>query len=81
MYWLYNRPMESTLRWLEARFKGEVLEANVRVLKAGHAFGETTELLPGLLRGPAREDRARRLPQHHRQHGARVGHRRGDACS
>ena len=46
MYWLYNRPMESTLRWLEARFKGEVLEANVRVLKAGHAFGETTDLLP-----------------------------------
>jgi len=46
MYWLYNRPMDSTLRWLEARFKGEVLEANVRVLKAGHAFGETTDLLP-----------------------------------
>jgi 2-oxoglutarate ferredoxin oxidoreductase subunit alpha len=46
MYWLYNRPMEPTLRWLEARFKGEVLEANVRVLKAGHAFGETTDLLP-----------------------------------
>ncbi len=46
MYWLYTRPMEPTLRWLEARFKGEVLEANVRVLKAGHAFGETTDLLP-----------------------------------
>ena len=25
MYWLYGRPMEPTLRWLEARFKGEVL--------------------------------------------------------
>jgi len=46
MYWLYNRPMEPTLRWLETRFKAEVLEANVRVLKAGHAFGETTDLLP-----------------------------------
>ncbi len=46
MYWLYNRPMESTLRWLASRFKGTVLDANVRVLKAGHAFGETTELLP-----------------------------------
>jgi len=46
MYWLYNRPMESTQRWLEARFKGEVLTANLRVLKAGHAFGETTDLLP-----------------------------------
>jgi 2-oxoglutarate ferredoxin oxidoreductase subunit alpha len=46
VYWLYNRPMESTLRWLESRFKGKVLEANVRVLKAGYAFGETTELFP-----------------------------------
>ena len=46
MYWLYNRPIESTVRWLESRFKGEVLEANVRVLKAGYAFGETTELFP-----------------------------------
>jgi len=46
MYWLYNRPMEPTLRWLESRFKGDVLEANKRVLNAGHAFGETTELFP-----------------------------------
>ena len=46
MYWLYNRPIDSTLRWLEGRFKGDVLEANVRVLKAGYAFGETTELFP-----------------------------------
>jgi 2-oxoglutarate ferredoxin oxidoreductase subunit alpha len=46
MYWLYNRPMESTLRWLESRFEGDVLEANKRVLHAGHAFAETTELFP-----------------------------------
>ena len=46
MFWLYNRPMDSTLRWLASRFKGDVLEANTRVLKAGHAFGETTELFP-----------------------------------
>jgi 2-oxoglutarate ferredoxin oxidoreductase subunit alpha len=46
VYWLYNRPMDSTIRWLEGRFKGKVLEANVRVLKAGYAFGETTELFP-----------------------------------
>ena len=46
MYWLYHRPMESTERWLESRFKGSVLEANLRVLRAGYAFGETTELLP-----------------------------------
>jgi 2-oxoglutarate ferredoxin oxidoreductase subunit alpha len=46
MYWLYNRPMEPTLRWLDSRFAGDVLEANKRVLHAGHAFAETTELLP-----------------------------------
>jgi 2-oxoglutarate ferredoxin oxidoreductase subunit alpha len=46
MYWLYNRPMEPTERWLEARFRGDVLAANLRVLKAGFAFGETAELFP-----------------------------------
>ncbi|MEE8474789.1 MAG: 2-oxoacid:acceptor oxidoreductase subunit alpha [Myxococcota bacterium] len=46
MYWLYDRPMEPTERWLETRFRGDVLKANLQVLRAGHAFGETTELLP-----------------------------------
>jgi 2-oxoglutarate ferredoxin oxidoreductase subunit alpha len=46
LYWLYNRPMEPTERWLASKFKGDVLEANVRTLRAGHAFGETTELFP-----------------------------------
>jgi 2-oxoglutarate ferredoxin oxidoreductase subunit alpha len=46
MFWLYHRPMEPTQNWLKSRFKGNVLEANLRVLRAGHAFGETTELLP-----------------------------------
>jgi 2-oxoglutarate ferredoxin oxidoreductase subunit alpha len=46
MYWLYHRPMEPTERWLGKRFTGNVCEANLRALRAGHAFGETTELLP-----------------------------------
>ena len=46
VYWLYNRPVEPTLRWLESRFKGEIREANIRALKAGLNFGETTELFP-----------------------------------
>jgi 2-oxoglutarate ferredoxin oxidoreductase subunit alpha len=46
LYWLYNRPVEATERWLATKFKGDVLEANLRTLRAGHAFGETTELLP-----------------------------------
>ena len=44
--WLYGRPMEATERWLGGKFKGDVLEGNVRTLRAGHAFGETTELFP-----------------------------------
>ena len=46
LYWLYNRPMESTERWLASKFKGAVLDANIKTLRAGHAFGETTELFP-----------------------------------
>ncbi|MBW2268192.1 MAG: 2-oxoacid:acceptor oxidoreductase subunit alpha [Deltaproteobacteria bacterium] len=62
LYWLYNRPMEPTLRWLEGKFKGDVLEANARVLKAGHAFGETTETLPRSFVIP----RAKIAPGHYR---------------
>jgi 2-oxoglutarate ferredoxin oxidoreductase subunit alpha len=46
MFWLYNRPSEPTERWLRGRFQGDLLEANLRVLRAGYAFGETTELFP-----------------------------------
>ncbi|MBW2293663.1 MAG: 2-oxoacid:acceptor oxidoreductase subunit alpha [Deltaproteobacteria bacterium] len=51
--WLYNRPMESTERWLSSKFKGDVLEANLRTLRAGWAFGETTELFPVSYQVPA----------------------------
>ena len=44
--WLYGRPMDATERWLGGKFKGDVLEGNVRTLRAGFAFGETTELFP-----------------------------------
>ena len=46
LYWLYSRPMDYTERWLATKFKDSVLEANLRALRAGHAFGETTELFP-----------------------------------
>ncbi len=46
VYWLYGRPVESTVQWMQARFKADVLEANLRSLKAGIHFGETTELFP-----------------------------------
>lgn len=44
MFWLYHRDVAPTLAWIDARFEGDVREANRRVLLAGHAFGETTEL-------------------------------------
>lgn len=46
MYWLYGRPVETTLRWIAERFAGEIAEANRRVLMAGYYFGETSELFP-----------------------------------
>jgi 2-oxoglutarate/2-oxoacid ferredoxin oxidoreductase subunit alpha len=46
MYWLYNRPIEKQIQWIEEKFKKnpDVAEANIKVFKAGYAFGETTEL-------------------------------------
>ncbi|MDO8549346.1 MAG: 2-oxoacid:acceptor oxidoreductase subunit alpha, partial [Ignavibacteria bacterium] len=46
MYWLYSRPIEPTLNWLNVKFKNakEIKEANEKALKAGYYFGETTEL-------------------------------------
>lgn len=46
MYWIYSRPFEPTLNWLESKFgdKPEILEANKRALMAGYNFGENTEL-------------------------------------
>jgi 2-oxoglutarate/2-oxoacid ferredoxin oxidoreductase subunit alpha len=46
VYWLYGRPVEPTLQWMHARFEADVLEANLKSLKAGIHFGETTELFP-----------------------------------
>jgi 2-oxoglutarate ferredoxin oxidoreductase subunit alpha len=44
--WIYTRPLEPTIHWLGAKFKKTpaLIEANTRVLKAGHAFGETAEI-------------------------------------
>ena len=43
--WLYDRPTETTERFLKTKFarKPGVLEANLRAHRAGWAFGETTE--------------------------------------
>jgi 2-oxoglutarate ferredoxin oxidoreductase subunit alpha len=43
--WIYTRPLEPTLDWINTKFakSAAIAEANTRVLKAGHAFGETAE--------------------------------------
>ncbi len=44
-YWLFNRPMEPTVKWLNAKFKkdADVLEANIRVLNAGWNYALKNE--------------------------------------
>jgi len=51
VYWLYDRPLDTTIRHLNEVFavkKGrpEVAEANIAALKAGYYMGETAELFP-----------------------------------
>jgi len=45
MSWLYHRPTEQTVAFLEAKFKAKpaIAEANVKAFKAGWAYGETSE--------------------------------------
>ena len=45
IYWLYHRSLEPTLNFLSDKFqqKPEILEANIRALKAGYHYGETIE--------------------------------------
>jgi 2-oxoglutarate ferredoxin oxidoreductase subunit alpha len=46
MYWLFTRPIEPTVRWIEERFAKHpaLLEANMIALKAGYTYAEATEL-------------------------------------
>jgi 2-oxoglutarate/2-oxoacid ferredoxin oxidoreductase subunit alpha len=45
MSWLYHRPTEGTVSFLERKFgsKPAIAEANVKAFKAGWAYGETSE--------------------------------------
>jgi len=45
LYWMYNRDMVNTEQFLRDKFskKPEILESNLKVLKAGYAYGETTD--------------------------------------
>jgi 2-oxoglutarate ferredoxin oxidoreductase subunit alpha len=45
MSWLYNRPTEGTLAFVERKFakRPEIAEANATAFKAGYHYGETSE--------------------------------------
>ena len=45
LYWRYNRDLNSTIDYLKSKFskKPEILAANIKVLKAGYHYGDTTE--------------------------------------
>jgi 2-oxoglutarate ferredoxin oxidoreductase subunit alpha len=44
-YWLYGRPLEPSLAWIDEKFAAipKVAEANRRALQAGYHYGETEE--------------------------------------
>lgn len=57
VYWLYERPLETTKNYLNKKFavkKGlpEVAKINIRALEAGYYFGETAEVFPARYRVP-----------------------------
>ena len=45
LYWMYNRNLDSTVRFLEEKFgkKEDILQSNIKALKAGYNFGDTSE--------------------------------------
>ncbi len=45
MYWLFERPLDTTINWLKEKFKNKpvLIEANEKALRAGYNFGDITE--------------------------------------
>ncbi len=56
-FWMYDRPLETTLKWIQEKFgkKPAIAEANTRALEAGFYFAETAEIFQNRYRiRPAR---------------------------
>jgi len=47
LYWMYNRSLDNSISFLEEKFskKPDILNANIKILKAGYNFGDTTETM------------------------------------
>ncbi len=69
VYWMYDRPIETTVKYLEEYFGKKkklpkVAEANVNALKSGFYFGETAEMFPvryQVARAPIAKGRYRKI--------------------
>jgi len=48
IYWMYERPMDTTLKWINDKFgkNPAIADANARALRSGYYFGETAEIFP-----------------------------------
>ena len=46
LYYMYDRPLDATEKWLEKKFAGKdtIIEANKRAMNAGYNYAHTTEL-------------------------------------
>ena len=46
VYWMFNRPLDPTINFLEKKFKKDIdlSTANIKVLKAGYNFANTIEV-------------------------------------
>ncbi len=45
-YWLFNRPLEPTMKWIDEKFakRPDLAEANKKTLKAGYYYGDTINI-------------------------------------
>lgn len=57
MYWLFDRPLKETERYIESKFKKTpaLAEGNKRALNAGYHYAETIEALPSRYKVPPAE--------------------------
>ncbi len=47
MYWMYNRPLDQSIKFIQDKFGGkdpQIADANLRVLKTGFNYGDTVEI-------------------------------------
>jgi 2-oxoglutarate ferredoxin oxidoreductase subunit alpha len=58
MYWVYSRPLETTMDWLAAKFakKPDLVDANQKALQAGYNAGDIHELFQGRYEVPKTDE-------------------------